>query len=154
MMIHPRITYQFECLATEIGVRSFLLGLHEVLVARAVEEDLKSSIEIAVAEGLNNIVEHALPGQSEDVIVVEISINAAQVFVQLEDSGAAMPGWQLPAGRMADVTVPRAQLPEGGFGWGMIHALTDCLDYSRINGVNRLKMWFGTHPSTVLRRLS
>ena len=114
------MTYQFDCRATELGVRQLLIDLHAALTDVVTREDVRSSIEIAVAEGLNNVVEHALAPSRDGRIHVQMGADAAQV----------------------DLDVPLTELPEGGFDWGMIHALTDRLDYSRINGVNRLKMWF------------
>ncbi|MCE8007211.1 ATP-binding protein [Aestuariivita sp.] len=136
------LTYQFSCPASELAVRDLLIELRSALSAARLESDLSSSVEIAVAEGLNNIVEHACAGVVDGLIRVEMRVNAAHVFVQMLDSGEALPDWILPEGRAADLSVARGALPEGGFGWNMIRNLADRLDYSRINGTNLLKMWF------------
>ena len=140
------MTYQYSCKATELGGRDLAIRLLDALTVECICENQKNSIGIAVTEGLNNIVEHALSGCSKKRIYVDLSLNSAQVFVLLQDEGRAMPGWQIPAGRPAYLPVARPDLPEGGFGWTVIHTLADRVDYSRINGVNRLKMWFPSHP--------
>ena len=136
------MTYQFSCPATDLATRDMMIRLRSVLQASGITDDLQSSVEIAVAESLNNIVEHACVGRPRAIIQVEMKVYAAYVFVLLQDPGDPFPGWTLPTGQPADLSVPRATLPEGGFGWHMIYALTDRLDYSRAGGMNRLKMWF------------
>lgn len=136
------VTFQFTCIATELSVRNVMVQIHRALADHAVSGDLLSSVEIAVAEGLNNIVEHACANQPDGKILVEMRVNAAHIFVQLQDPGLPLPGWTLPEGRAADVSVARDALPEGGFGWNLIHTLTDRLAYSRSTNMNHLKMWF------------
>lgn len=137
------MTYQFRCNATGLDVRQVLIDLRTVLDNQSISEDLRSTVEIAVAEGLNNIVEHALRDARDAPIRIEMRIDAAQIFVHLQDPGAPLPGSLLSEAAPVDLDVPCLELPEGGFGWGLIHMLTDRLDYTRVNGENRLKMWFG-----------
>jgi len=140
------ITYQFTCRATELGVRDLMQRFQDALTCQDLDADTQSTVAIAVTEGLNNIVEHALAGRMDESIDVALSVDAAQVFVLLQDAGCAMPGWQIPATCQTVLPVARADLPEGGFGWMMIRSLTDRVDYSRTNGMNRLKMWFPIPP--------
>lgn len=137
------MTYQFCCNATALDVRQVLIDLRAVLNTQSISDDLRSNVEIAVAEGLNNIVEHALCDAQDAQIQIEMCIDSAQIFLLLQDPGAPLPGSLLSEALPADLDVPCLELPEGGFGWDLIHMLTDRLDYSRINGKNRLKMWFG-----------
>ncbi|WP_082182032.1 ATP-binding protein [Aestuariivita boseongensis] len=136
------MTCHFDCAAQDLAVRDVMIRLRAALVERVPCRDARSSVEIAVAEGLNNIVEHALCDQPQARIHVKLMVEGGQIFVRLRDEGRAMPGWRLPKGKPTDLNVGLQDLPEGGFGWGMIHMLADQLDYSRIDGVNRLKMWF------------
>ena len=141
------MTYQFTCDATAVHVRQLLTDLRAALQNTSLDADLQNSVEIAVAEGLNNIVEHALKDAHGSQISVDMRVDAAHVFVFLRDPGAPMPDGCLPNAQAADLDVPMPQLPEGGFGWNIIHMLTDRLDYSRANGMNQLKMWFSTGTS-------
>ena len=136
------LTHQFTCPASDLAVRDLLIELRDALSEVRLEGDLGASVEIAVAEGLNNIVEHACAGMTDALIRVEMRVNAAHVFVQMMDPGRALPGWVLPEGQPADLNVARAELPEGGFGWHMIRTLANRLDYRRVNGTNLLRMWF------------
>lgn len=145
------MTYQFSCRATEIEVRDLMRRLVDVLREEKVGEDLQSSVTIAVTEGLNNIVKHALIARPQEIIDLALSVDAVQVFVLLQDGGDAMPGCQAPVGHSADFSVARMDLPEGGFGWIMIRALADRIDYSRSNDINHLRIWFSRTPNSTIR---
>ncbi len=97
------MTYQFSCRATEIEVRDLMRRLVDVLREEKVGEDVQSSVTIAVTEGLNNIVEHALIARPQEIIDLALSVDAVQVFVLLQDGGDAMPGCQAPVGHPADL---------------------------------------------------
>lgn len=136
------MTYQFHCVATALGVRDVMILIKNALSDQQTSADVRSSVEIAVAEGLNNIVIHAVKGDTTARIGVQLSIDPIRIMVHLRDPGEALPGWRTPGMRERDLSVARADLPEGGFGWNLIHTLTDRLDYRRINGNNQLSMWF------------
>ena len=77
-------------------------------------DDSRGTVEIVLAEALNNVVEHAYadyPGR------IEIGITPGEgfVFVQLVDAGLPMPEGELPGGRLGKTTEIQ-DLPEGGFG--------------------------------------
>lgn len=91
-------------------------------------------VELVLAEALNNVVEHAcgaLPGR---VIGLELWVVRAGLTCRVTDDGRPMPGGRLPRRHM-----PTAEkLPEGGFGWPLIAALTRDLSYRRNAGHNIL----------------
>ncbi len=132
------VTHQFSCRATEQSVRQVLIQIRCVLSDAALSEDLQSTVEIAVAEGLNNIVEHAMPDMAQACIDIEMHIDTAKVCVSVEDPGAPFPG-HIPPSAEVNLSVPVSDLPEGGFGWAMIHALAERVDVSRSNQKNRPK---------------
>lgn len=100
------------------------------------EMAVRSSAEIVLAEVLNNIVEHAYamaPGEIE----VTLKVDAGMLECSIADCGKPMPGGQLPesaAPALGNLT----DLPEGGFGWLLIRTLARDLEYSRLDGRNRL----------------
>ena len=63
-----------------------------------------------------------------------------------------LPGLRLPEGTAPPAVTPRESLPEGGFGWFLIRALTERLDYARADGENRLTLHFGPGTGPDLRR--
>jgi len=142
------MTYQFSCMGTTLGVREVMIQMRDVLRSRELTEDTQSSIEIAVAEGLNNIVKHALTGGNGERIGLELSINAVQIVIRLQDQGRGFSNWHDVRDTYADATARKSDLPEGGFGRGLMCALTSRLEYKRVNGMNSLQMWFDVPPSS------
>ena len=102
----------------------------------ALEDDLRGTAEIVLAEVLNNIVEHAYADQAGD-ITLRLVRHDGEVHCTVSDTGAPMPGLCLPEGRFQPLK-DLADLPEGGFGWFLIRSLTEGLAYQRSKGRNRL----------------
>ena len=100
--------------------------------------DDRGTAQVVLAEVLNNIAEHAYVGGAGTVAVTLVPV-VAGLDCLVVDQGVAMPGNQLPAGKLiAGPETPVADLPEGGFGWHLIRALTRDLAYARIDDCNRL----------------
>ena len=113
-------------------------GLRDLLASqplRDLDEDLRGSVEIVLAEVLNNIVEHAYAGSAGQIEVTLVP-GPSMLWIEVADSGCAMPSETLPAGDPAEVTLD--DLPEGGFGWFLIRSLTQDLVYTRKAGRNTL----------------
>ena len=104
----------------------------------AYSADLCAMTELALAEALNNIVEHAY---SEDVIgVIELLLEGLPDGVKctLIDEGQGLPGGEIPSDSQPDTDVALDDLPEGGFGWHILLSLTETVDYERSFDTNRL----------------
>jgi serine/threonine-protein kinase RsbW len=102
----------------------------------ALEDDLRGTAEIVLAEVLNNIVEHAYADQAGD-ITLRLVRHDGEVHCTVSDAGAPMPGLCLPEGPFQPLK-DLADLPEGGFGWFLIRSLTEGLAYQRSKGLNSL----------------
>ncbi|KPP84313.1 MAG: serine/threonine-protein kinase RsbW [Rhodobacteraceae bacterium HLUCCO07] len=129
------------CLAfasTELAVRAALNELTTALFVEGHDDSVRSTAEIVLGEVLNNIVEHAYgpDRQGEIELCCESGQNA--LWVTVCDRGAPMPGLRLPSGRPVELDGVREDLPEGGFGWFLVHSLAENLDYCRAAGRNRL----------------
>lgn len=125
-----------------IAVRQGLKSLFESLLLQRLEESDRGKAEIVLAEALNNIVEHAYAdGVGE--IELTISVNRQGLECRIVDHGAPMPDDALPRGTLA---APE-DLPEGGFGWYLIRALSEDLRYARVAGRNQLTFRLTTEQS-------
>ena len=132
----------FKCSATAVDVRRMLGELRVRLAAENLSDDDCSNIEIALAETLNNIVEHAYRPGAHGTITLTLMVGQRRLTCEVRDNGVAMPGLAPPAGTAPDITSQRATLPEGGFGWSLIRALTARLHYLRDGEENRLILDF------------
>jgi serine/threonine-protein kinase RsbW len=126
-----------------------------------VPDTVRGSIELVLAEVLNNIVEHALADPAPEagrcpaearpararsplqdtvpgLIMLDMQIQGGALHCVVRDEGRGMPDGRLPAGRRPDLDSARDDLPEGGYGWFLIRNLTRDLRYCREPGGNRL----------------
>jgi len=125
-------------LADPLAVRAALESVMDGLAEQDLGEDDLGTLELVLAEVMNNIVEHAY-AEDRGQIDLTIRTSAASLYCEICDHGLPMPGGQLPAGRVVNLAVPFDDLPEGGFGWFLIHELTQDLTYQRDGPCNRLR---------------
>lgn len=104
-----------------------------------VDQDSISNIQIVLAEALNNIVEHAYLFKEDGLIDLTLTLNAGTLGIQLKDHGCPFPGVP-PVKMMMGNKTQFENLPEGGFGWFMIHSLTKSIAYSFCEGDNILSL--------------
>lgn len=134
----------FVCsfLATELDARSGIGSVVDRLQDLGLPEDRANEIQIALAEAVNNVVEHAYADTSPGDVSILCNLGAKQLWIAIQDAGLPLPNEKIPAGEPADLTVPYEHLPEGGFGWLLIRELTSDIQYERDNGSNRLSLCF------------
>ncbi|PTQ70203.1 serine/threonine-protein kinase RsbW [Celeribacter persicus] len=124
--------------ATEAAVRRGLESIKSGLGSVGYGQDELASLEIVLAEALNNIVEHAYADHSDGMIEIHLSQTAKGLWCTILDNGQMMPGGEPPIGRSANLDCEVADLPEGGFGWFLIRELAHELEYVREGDRNRL----------------
>lgn len=96
------------------------------------------TIELVLAEVLNNIVEHAYADNQDGMIELEIVPKPNGLCCKLRDGGHPMPDGNVPLGNLPPSKTIIDDLPEGGFGWFLIRDLARDLQYTRSNGKNNL----------------
>jgi serine/threonine-protein kinase RsbW len=116
------------------AVRRVVVGVLGGLSHVPLDGDSRDSLQLVLAEVLNNTVEHACRHQPDKVIELTISLAGDRLRCEVSDDGLAMPGEALPEGDLPDP----GSLPEGGFGWFLIRSLTTDLAYRRLGGRNQL----------------
>lgn len=130
-------TRRFEARAARISLE--LLGLNQTLVQLGLPIERLFTLELVLAEVLNNVVEHAYQDRGEGCIELALSVHDGRIHCRVSDQGIPMPGGTLPpACRHSPKVLALQDLPEGSFGWALIRDLTTRLEYSRDEGTNRL----------------
>ena len=124
-------------------VRTTMADVKSALDGFGLGADDCGSVEIALAEALNNIVEHAY-GQGHGPIEVKITFGGDGLKCYLRDRGVALPNGKLPRGRPMGEFTSLEDLPEGGFGWFLIRQLARDLTYRRIDDENLLSFRIAT----------
>lgn len=102
---------------------------------------IRANVELVLAEILTNIVKHGYM-RGHGAIVIKAAKSGDCLDFLVADRGVQMPGLALPVGQQPNVSSPIEDLPEGGFGWFLIHALTEDLSYSRNGKRNVLRFSF------------
>lgn len=127
-----------------MAVREALGRLVQALRLQALPEEDCGTAEIVLAEALNNVVEHAYaasPGEIE----LTVTLSGGALTCTIRDQGRPMPG-ALPPGTLPPLAPPD-HIPEGGFGWHLIRALSRDLHYRRQDGHNLLSFRVGREQS-------
>lgn len=135
MPSYPSISLMLA--ANPLAVRAALRVLFDNFPLNTLDDDTRGTVEIVLAEVLNNIVEHAYVDVSG-----EIALTIDQIGTSLQccfrDSGRAMPEAKLPRGDLQPFDGCH-DAPEGGFGWHLIRALATDLSYRREGESNVLQ---------------
>lgn len=137
------VLFAARCAGDDVGVGGMLADLQATLAVKLVDPDRTGDMMIVLGEMLNNTVEHAMRDQDGGWIDLSVRDAGARIEVVTRDDGRALP----PALLTGDVELPEAgedveTMPEGGFGWFLIHSLVDDLTYERDDGVNRISFSF------------
>jgi len=122
----------------------FIAVRHELQSIRTWAEDMLSKddldrVSLVLAEAMYNIVEHAGLTQGQ-FITVYARYALGGLTVMMRDQGKPFPDNQVPAGTKPEC----ADFPEGGYGWLLIHELSDRLTYHRTEFGNSLTLFFET----------
>jgi serine/threonine-protein kinase RsbW len=123
----------------EASVRTALATAMSAFDRMALTAHLRLTVEIVLAEVLNNVVEHAYSDHGRGVIEIAARRQQDALTFRISDDGRPMPAGKIPEGRPHDLDVPPDQLPEGGFGWLLIRELTHGLEYRRSANRNELR---------------
>jgi serine/threonine-protein kinase RsbW len=136
-------TVRLDIQATASAVRGALAALRQALTPLVPTCSELDAVELVVAEVLNNVVEHAYAGTEGGRVRVTAWPAARGLVFRVEDEGCPMPGGRLPPGDGPAIGPAIGDLPEGGFGWFIIHKLTCDLTYRRIGRRNCLTFRMG-----------
>lgn len=134
----PNFTVSF--FGSAMAVRDALGNMKQHLLGFDIGEDDSAVFELIAAEVLNNIVEHAYADRTDGRISLWCCQESDGLHLKFEDEGVAMPGNSVPGSKKTNTAVDLYDLPEGGFGWSMIHELTKDLTYRRDGSRNVLTL--------------
>lgn len=134
------VSASFPALPAEIS--KHLSSMNGALCQHGLADALRDTVTLVLGEVLNNIAEHAMT-DDQGTILVQVTRRNGRVLVQTEDAGSALPVRLLGKQNLPEMGTCVDDLPEGGFGWFIIHSLVDDMVYERHEGRNRLSFSFG-----------
>lgn len=133
--------FAFSVESGKMAARQALDLFFEALAPLNLDVEEKGTIELVLAEILNNIVEHAYPpSDPAGPILIECEHQTDGLIITIKDHGRAMPDNQMPLGNLSSLEVELDDMPEGGFGWFLIQHLARDVTYDRVGTENHLHM--------------
>ncbi len=106
---------------------------------RFMTRDEAGTLELLLAEVLNNIVEHGYGDTGHGIITLSMVRDGRGLSCSVSDDGVELPSDCLHQPLSPDAKRPKpGDLPEGGFGWFLIRDLAEDLGYHRVDGRNLL----------------
>ena len=139
--VAPLIAFDIDVNSGEMAVRQALDLTLAALEPLDLDMEEVSTVELVLAEALNNIVEHAYPqNEPEGPIHIHSAQKANGLHFTIIDQGNPMPDGLAPLGLAQNVDVDTFELPEGGFGWFLIQDLAKDVLYQRIENENQLSL--------------
>ncbi|PFG64975.1 serine/threonine-protein kinase RsbW [Thioclava sp. ES.031] len=138
---HPQQTevrvFNLSFAATPIAVRDALRAAVARFIRLMTEEEA-GTLELILAEILNNIVEHGYGDSGKGTISLSIARDGKGLTCSVSDDGVALPPACLDLEDRDPERPDPTSLPEGGFGWFLIRDLATDLGYHREEGRNLL----------------
>ncbi len=114
-------------------------------------EDAATSVELAICEAVNNVVEHAYRDFSDGLVTVRWTGHPDRVCIEVRDRGAPLPRGALDRGLPEFDPDNLESLPEGGFGLGIVSALAHEVRYMRdAGGCNTLSLTWFREPAAAM----
>jgi serine/threonine-protein kinase RsbW len=105
---------------------------------RQISEDEAGTLELVLAEVMNNIVEHSYGDGETGTIELSIVRDRRGLSCSLTDNGTPLPADHLLRNITDQPRPTPDNLPEGGFGWFLIRDLAEDLGYFRDGSRNLL----------------
>ena len=135
----PLLDVRITVTSGERAVRTALARMMQALEPLQLDIEESGTVELVLAEALNNIVEHAYPpGDTPGPISLTCVHGCSGLETTIVDSGRPMPNGRTPVGDAVNVDVDLSDLPEGGFGWFLIKDLAKDVVYRRQGSENHL----------------
>lgn len=117
------------------------LGVASAAVRAVADRHLDASdgalVESAVTEVCSNIIRHGHPGDADHEFTIAADGAGDSIAIEIRDEG---PAFSFDVRPLPDVDVPLEDLPEGGFGMALVRQMMNVVEYSRVDGVNIIRL--------------
>jgi serine/threonine-protein kinase RsbW len=130
--------FTLRVLARNRSIRDSLAEVRLRLAKLPLGEEELATVEVVLAEVMNNIAEHAYAWRRDGEMLLVLRHTPEGLRISVSDEGMAMPDLAIPVGKGLDPAAPLSEVAEGGFGWLIIRQLARELSYTRQDGVNHL----------------
>lgn len=105
------------------------------------DETRAAGMELAIVEACSNIIRHGHPDDVDHTFTIDIAahgeIDGGGCVMTIRDEG---PAFTFDAPEMPSIDVPLDEIPEGGYGLALIHAVVDAVEHRRVDGINEIRV--------------
>ena len=123
---------------TDDAVADLLGRLRAALMAHPAGRAKCDEMMMVLGEVCNNAVEHALAERADGWVELDVASAGDRLDVVVRDDGRPMPSVLMAGRSLPEMGDTVNDLPEGGFGWFIIHSLARDMTYEREEAANRL----------------
>jgi serine/threonine-protein kinase RsbW len=131
-MVNNTIYYSIESDLSQ--VRELAVVFHEFSSGVDLGDELSGQLELMLVEAINNVIEHAYENKQGFPIDVEFEASYKKVVITIKDKGLSFPDHVI-SDQQQDMP-ENTDLPEGGWGLGLISILADQMRHYTKNGIN------------------
>ena len=125
-------------MATHSSLGTLLAFLDDCCMEAGLDEDVSFAVRLAGEEACSNIINHAYRGVEPGEVSLQMSCDAEQVVLLIEDRAPSFSPADAPA---PDLTADWENRREGGLGWHLIRQVMDEVRHgAREGGGNRLEL--------------
>ena len=118
-------------------VRELAAVLQQFSDEEGLGDELSGPLELILVEAVNNVIEHAYENKQGLPIEAQFEASDSVVVITIKDKGLPVPKAIQESERdMPDIFA----LPEGGWGLGLIYALTDQVKHYTKDGMNVMEL--------------
>jgi anti-sigma regulatory factor (Ser/Thr protein kinase) len=107
----------------------------EFRVRHGLGDEDTNAIHVVLDEILSNSIRHGLAGAPSHAIEVKLELSQGEIMLEVADDGDAYDPTDAPGPVLEGTLEERTA---GGLGMAFVRALTDSIEYRRIEGRNRL----------------
>lgn len=124
-----------------LSVRQAAERMRSVLAAHGCGAEALAEIELCVVEAMNNVVEHGYGLREGHPIELSLWWGTDGLVIELRDQGSPIPEEALASAALPSVeTEDLQQLPDRGWGLGLLHELMDEVRYEARAEGNLLRL--------------
>ena len=120
-------------------VRLSAAALQGILHELECEPEQAVMIELCVVEAINNAIEHAYARDPRGRVEIQLDLEADMLEITVSDTGRAMPKAAIATASTGNGETP-GELPESGYGLGIIANIMSNVAYRRVGNRNVLTM--------------
>ncbi|AXJ02055.1 serine/threonine-protein kinase RsbW [Cyclonatronum proteinivorum] len=132
-------SWDFHIKSTTSNILAVSERIQQLCLVNNICSPNSCNIRLVVVEALNNVAEHAYKSDKNGDISIYLSFTLDYVLISISDKGITNMLGIEPKELTIDINDPDS-LPEGGFGFNIMHNVMDEISYHTHENINTLTL--------------